>query len=379
MAWPLHFTALSVAADRILRPGSGIEEMVALSLLRPGPDTAAARHFKELAEAGALSLGKLAERLERRPGARATHIQRARLLAGPALAEAARLGLSILTQPSPDYPDRLRQIPDPPIVLWVSGEREIVHGPAVAIVGSRSATPTGIAVSVRLGRELAEAGLVVVSGLARGIDGAAHRGALDAGGRTLGVLGSGVDVIYPREHAALAEEMRARGAIVSELAPGTPPRAGHFPLRNRIISGLAHAVVVVEASERSGSLITARAALEQGRDVLAVPGNVISGRHRGCHALIKDGARLVETVDDVLDELKWPASAKASARLAMPEPAATLQLSGLEGTMAAGEPYSVDELAQATGRPVHELLAELGALEIAGRVARRAGSVFVRT
>ena len=361
-----------MAADRLLRPGSGIEEMVALSLLRLGPDTAAARHFKELAESGAWSLGKLADRLERRPGARATLIQRARLLAGPALAEAARLGLSILTQPSPDYPDRLRQIPDPPIVLWVRGEREIVHGPAVAIVGSRSATPTGIAVSVRLGRELAEAGLVVVSGLARGIDGAAHRGALDAGGRTLGVLGSGVDVIYPREHAALAEEMRARGAIVSELAPGTPPRAGHFPLRNRIISGLAHAVVVVEASERSGSLITARAALEQGRDVLAVPGNVISGRHRGCHALIKDGARLVETVDDVLDELKWP-------RLATPEPAATLQLSGLEGTMAAGEPYSVDELAQATGRPVHELLAELGALEIAGRVARRAGSVFVRT
>jgi DNA processing protein len=181
-------------------------------------------------------------------------------------------------------------------------------------------------------------------------------------------------VIYPREHRALTRDVLERGTIVSELAPGTPPRQCHFPLRNRIISGLAHAVVVVEASERSGSLITAKAALEQGRDVLAVPGNVISGRHRGCHALIKDGARLVETVDDVLEELRWPRTFVQS------EPTVnSLQLSELEGTMAPGEPYSVDELSAATGRPASDLLAELGALEIAGRVSRLPGSVFVRT
>jgi DNA processing protein len=245
----------------------------------------------------------------------------------------------------------------------------------VAIVGSRSATPTGISVAARLGRELADAGLVVVSGLARGVDAAAHRGALDGMGHTIAVLGSGADVIYPPEHTSLARQILERGgAIVSELAPGTPPRAGHFPLRNRIISGLARAVVVVEASEKSGSLITAKAALEQGRDVLAVPGNVISGRHRGCHALIKDGARLVETVDDVLEELKWRREAVRSRPRVN-----SLQLSGLEGTMAVGEPYSLDELAEATGRGVQDLLAELGALELAGRIERRAGSVFVRT
>jgi DNA processing protein len=351
-----------------------VEAIVAMSLLRPGPDTAAARHFKALAEAGRPTIGDLARRLETPPGARASKVQRAISEAPRALANAARLGLVLLPFPASGYPDRLRQIPDPPIVLWIRGCAQILDAPALAIVGSRSATPTGISIAARLGRELAEAGLVVISGLARGVDAAAHRGALDGSGRTVAVLGSGADVIYPPEHAALARQVLERGAIVSELAPGTPPRPGHFPLRNRIISGLARAVVVVEASEKSGSLITAKAALEQGRDVLAVPGNVISGRHRGCHALIKDGARLVETVDDVLEELHWPRGA------IRPAPRATaLQLSELEGTMAVGEPYSLDELAEATGRAVQDLLAELGALEIAGRIERRAGSVFVRT
>jgi DNA processing protein len=209
--------------------------------------------------------------------------------------------------------------------------------------------------------------------MARGVDAAAHRGAIEATGRTIAVLGCGADVVYPREHALLARQILEHGAIVSELPPGTPPRQWHFPLRNRIISGLAQAVIVVEASEKSGSLITAKAALEQGRDVLAVPGNVISGRHRGCHALIKDGARLVETVEDVLDELRWPRTFVQSAAVN------TLQLSELEGRMAAGEPYSVDELSEATGRPASDLLAELGALEVAGRVTRLPGSVFVRT
>jgi DNA processing protein len=364
---------MSVSADGV-QPIDGVEAILAMALLRPGPDTSAARHFKALSAAGRPTIGDLARRLETPPGARASKVQRAIAEASRVLATASRLGLAILPFPASGYPEQLRQIPDPPIVLWTRGCMQILDAPAVAIVGSRSATPTGISIAARLGRELADAGLVVVSGLARGVDAAAHRGALDGSGRTVAVLGSGADVIYPPEHATLARQVLERGAIVSELAPGTPPRRNHFPLRNRIISGLARAVVVVEASEKSGSLITAKAALEQGRDVLAVPGNVISGRHRGCHALIKDGARLVETVDDVLEELCWPRQAVRS-----PPRAAALQLSELEGTMAVGEPYSLDELAEATGRAVQDLLVELGALEIAGRIERRAGSVFVRT
>lgn len=365
---------MSVAADRGQCADTGVEAVVAMSLLRFGRDTAAARHFKELSLAGRPTIGALATRLETQPGAQASKVQRALTEAPRAVADASRLGLAILPFQTSGYPERLCQIPDPPIVLWTRGGACVLDAPAVAIVGSRSATPTGISVASRLGRELAGAGLVVVSGLARGVDAAAHRGALDGSGRTIAVLGSGADVIYPPEHASLARQILERGAIVSELPPGTPPRPRHFPLRNRIISGLARAVVVVEASEKSGSLITAKAALEQGRDVLAVPGNVISGRHRGCHALIKDGARLVETVEDVLEELQWPRQAvSAQTRVN------SLQLSELEGTMAVGEPYSLDELADATGRGVPDLLAELGTLELAGRIERRAGSVFVRT
>jgi DNA processing protein len=350
-----------------------IEGMVAASLLRPGPSTVAARLFRELGTSAAPMLPRLAERLGIPAGARAAEIRRATGQARSSVANAARLGQAVLSSRAEPYPDRLRHIPDPPIILWVRGRADLLAEPAVAIVGSRSATPAGLAIAARLGRELADAGLVVVSGMARGIDGAAHRGAIESGGRTVAVLGCGADIVYPRQHQNLAQQIVERGAIVSELPPGTPPRAWHFPLRNRIISGLARAVVVVEASEKSGSLITAKAALEQGRDVLAVPGNVLSERHRGCHALIKDGARLVETVDDVLDELRWPRT------FVQAPPVNSLQLSELEERMAAGEPYSVDELAEATGRAASELLAELGALEIVGRVSRLPGSVFVRT
>src|SRR5436190_1073263 len=159
------------------------------------------------------------------------------------------------------------------------------------------------AVVRRLARDLAACGLVVVSGLARGVDSAAHRGALADAGVTVAVLGSGVDVMYPPEHGSLAKEIDKAGAVVSELVPGTPPQSWFFPLRNRIISGLSRAVVVIEAGEKSGSLITARCALEQGRDVLAVPGNVLSGRNRGAHGLLRDGAKIVESADDILEEL----------------------------------------------------------------------------
>jgi DNA processing protein len=242
--------------------------------------------------------------------------------------------------------------------------------PAVAIVGSRRATPAGLATARRLAGDLAGAGLTIVSGLARGVDGAAHAGALAAGGVSIGVLGCGADRVYPAEHTALAAELVARGAIVSELSPGTPPLPPHFPLRNRLISGLVLAVVIVEASDKSGSLITARLALEQGRDVLAVPGSVLSGQYRGSHALIKDGARLVETVGDVLDEIGWVEAPKPGG--------ARLHLSGIEHKMAPAEPYTLDDLAVRTGRPARDLLAELGALEIQGRIERDAGGRFVR-
>jgi DNA processing protein len=348
-----------------------METRVAISLLGAGPNTLAARLFQEAG--GSPTLAGLAGRLGIPPGRRAAEIRRATDRARKALADAARLEQSALYAGDEAYPERLRHIPDPPIILWMRGRAELLSAPAVAIVGSRTATPAGLSVATRLGRELADAGLVVVSGMARGVDAAAHRGAIDGTGRTIAVLGCGADVVYPGEHHDLSRQILNRGAIVSELLPGTPPRQWHFPLRNRIISGLAQAVIVVEASEKSGSLITAKAALEQGRDVLAVPGNVISGRHRGCHALIKDGARLVETVDDVLEELRWPRTFVRS------QPMNSLQLSELEGRMAAGEPYSVDELSEVTGRPAPDLLAELGALEVAGRVTRLPGSVFVRS
>ena len=190
---------------------------------------------------------------------------------------ARAIGIDVITVLDPRYPHRLMNIPDPPIVLWTIGRPEVLAGPAVAVVGSRRATPTGLAVSRRLSGELAAAGVTVVSGLARGIDGAAHRGALDAAGGTVAVLGNGPDVAYPREHRELMAAIKVTGIVISEFPAGTRPESRHFPLRNRIISGLSLAVVVVEASEKSGSLITARAALEQGRDVLAVPGSIASG------------------------------------------------------------------------------------------------------
>ena len=279
----------------------------------------------------------------------------------------------LLERHHPGYPKLLHHIADPPARLWVNGQADPLDGPAVAVVGARQATPTGLRLGYELGRDLAAAGLVVVSGLARGVDGAAHSGALDAGGRTVAVLGCGVDFVYPREHASLAARIVTIGALVSEFPPGTPPRPPHFPRRNRIISGLSLAVVVVEASEKSGSLITAKMALEQGREVLAVPGNAANGCYRGCHALIKDGARLVESVEDVLEEIGW-----RSGRGAPRPVAGTSRLTGLEAAMAAGEPYSVEDLARQLERSVSRVLAELTALEIDGRVTRVAGGRFVR-
>jgi DNA processing protein len=236
-------------------------------------------------------------------------------------------------------------------------------------------------VAERLAADLASHGLAIVSGLARGVDSAAHRGALTGGGVTIAVLGCGADVIYPREHEDLAQRVMAAGALLSELAPGTPPRAQFFPRRNRIISGLSRAVVIVEAGEKSGSLITARTALDQGREVLAVPGNVLTPRNRGGHALIRDGARIVETAADVLDELGYASGRGGSpaAPNGIPAaPAASTEHDGLLGCMSPGEPCPLDMLAAATGMPIGRLLTRLLDLELQGRIRRIGGAGFLR-
>ncbi|MBI2873497.1 MAG: DNA-protecting protein DprA [Firmicutes bacterium] len=216
---------------------------------------------------------------------------------------AQRLGANVLTLGDPEYPGYLKAIHDPPPVLYLKGSMLPEDDPAVAIVGTRRATAYGLKTARRLAAELASLGVTVVSGLARGIDGAAHEGALEAGGRTLAVLGCGIDIIYPREHRELYRLIPRNGTILSEFPPETAPESHHFPGRNRIISGLSRAVVVIEAGEGSGALITTDFALEQGREVLAVPGPITSSRSRGCHDLIKQGARLVQGIEDILEEL----------------------------------------------------------------------------
>lgn len=358
-------------------------DAVTLSCLQPASgETRAARLLKEIVGESERSLfgddatqitHQLTDALRIAPDDRGAVIREAREWAAKALARAERSGLTPLPFDDERYPAWLRQIVDPPIVLWVKGQLPDLTIPAVAIVGSRHATPTGLSLGRQLGEGLAEAGLLVVSGLARGVDGVSHEGALAVGGKTLGVLGCGADVIYPAEHRDLTARVAASGGVISELLPGTTPQPHYFPLRNRIISGLSRAVVVIEAGERSGSLITARMALEQGRDVLAVPGNVLSGRNRGCHALIKDGARLVETVGDVLDELGWVRDSASDGGIGDKSLKDGTLASELESKMSAGEVYDADSLAAATGWATSQLLAELAALEIRGRLVRVPG------
>jgi DNA processing protein len=293
---------------------------------------------------------------------------------GCALREsAAQRGIYVVAWNDPRYPAALLATPDFPPVLWFRGRLEAFDAPAVAIVGSRAASAVALETATRLGTDLAARGVTVVSGLARGVDSAAHRGAL-VRGRTVAVLGSGPDIIYPHEHALLADDIARDGAVLSEYPPGTPPRAFHFPQRNRIISGLSRAVVVVEAGERSGSLITAACALDQGREVMAVPGNVLSGRNRGAHALLRDGARIVECADDILEELGgFPAQAPAESH------ADSAGKDPLLRVMVPGQPYDLEELGAAAGVDGVRLLPRLLELELQGLVHRIDGGRFVRS
>ncbi|HZZ03401.1 DNA-processing protein DprA, partial [Paraburkholderia sp.] len=222
-------------------------------------------------------------------------------------------GNHVVTLDDPAYPPALLTMPDPPPLLYIKGRLDLLHTRAVALVGSRSATPQGVEDAERFARELSQAGVTIVSGLALGIDGAAHRGGLEGVGGTVAVIGTGADLVYPAAHHALARQIAAQGAILSEWPLGTPARAANFPQRNRLIAGLVSGVVIVEAAMRSGSLITARLANEMGRDIFALPGSIHAPLSRGCHRIIKQGAKLVETPDEVLEELGFAKSVATKA------------------------------------------------------------------
>lgn len=290
-------------------------------------------------------------------------------------------GITVLTETDPRYPRSLHEIPDPPGVLFLRGELLPTDALAVAIVGSRHATAYGLAQAERLSAGLARAGLTIVSGLARGIDGAAHRAALAAGGRTIAILGGGLLRMYPPEHAPLAEEVAQAGAVISEAPPQVAPMGGAFPQRNRIITGMSLGTIVVEASDRSGALISARHAMEQGREVFAVPGRVDNRMARGCHRLIRDGARLVETVDDVLEELGplvAPTMRETGEEVRHP---AELQLNEIEQQVLQnidGDATTIDTIIARSGLPTHQVLSTISVLEVRRVIRRISGSSVAR-
>lgn len=280
-----------------------------------------------------------------------------------------------LTLQDAAYPAVLREIADPPEPLYVRGTLDEQDRAAVAVVGARRASAYGLAVAEWLGRELVRHRVTVVSGMARGIDGAAHRGALMAGGRTIAVLGCGPDVVYPAEHEDLMGQIIDSGAVVTEFPPGTPPLPHHFPQRNRIISGLSLGVVVVEGRERSGALVTADFALDQGREVFAVPGSIFGETSYLPHRLLQEGAKPVTTVDDILTELRLPQRVDQI-------PALVPALEGVEATVFAQldfDPQHIDALAERSALPVAEVGRALLVLELRGLVRTLAGQRYVRT
>ncbi|WP_179402969.1 DNA-processing protein DprA [Burkholderia guangdongensis] len=289
-------------------------------------------------------------------------------------------GNSVVTLGDPAYPPRLADLHDPPPLLYVKGRTALLHAGSVAVVGSRHATPQGLADATHFARSLSDAGFAIVSGLALGIDGAAHRGGLDGRSSTIAVIGTGADLVYPARHRALAHEIAARGAIVSEWPLGAPARAEHFPQRNRLIAGLARGVLVVEAAPRSGSLITARLANEMGRDVFAVPGSIHAPLAQGCHALIRDGAKLTAAPSDVLEEFGEcgiPRSTPAPDDDAPSPPVANSDECAVIAALGYG-PVTFEWLAEHAGLPDDALHRALLALELAGRVASLPGARFVR-
>ncbi len=295
----------------------------------------------------------------------------------------ANPGHHLVTVTQPEYPPLLHDTPDPPIALFLVGDPGVLALPQIAMVGSRNPTPGGRQTAHEFAAFLAAKGLIVTSGMALGIDGACHGGALAGGGKTVAVAGTGLDRVYPARHRELAHRIvDGGGALVSEFLPGTPPRPGHFPRRNRIISGLAVGTLVVEAALQSGSLITARQALEQGREVFAIPGSIHNPLARGCHALIRDGAKLVETAQDVIEELgaMFGHLAEAPASTSPDEPESRLQDPDYQTLLNAMgyDPISIDTLVRRTGKPAQEISSMMLLLELEGHVSSTSGGLFAR-
>ena len=291
-------------------------------------------------------------------------------------------GRAIVTLADEAYPRTLLEIADPPALLYAVGRTELASHPSLAVVGSRNASVQGERNAETFSRALSDAGLTIVSGLALGIDAAAHRGGLAGSASTIAILGTGIDVAYPQRNAALAAEIAAAGLLLSEFPPGTPPAAHNFPRRNRLISGLAQGCLVVEAALASGSLITARAAADQGREVFAIPGSIHSPLSKGCHALIKSGAKLVESAEDVLAELSGFRPSGSASTVARPREAATGELpsAGAPGLLQymGHDPVDVDCLCSRAGLSAEQVSSQLLRLELDGRVASLPGGLYQR-
>jgi DNA processing protein len=319
--------------------------------------------------------------------AQAIHSRRPLSSAAKELAQAQAAGISLLTWDEPDYPKRLLQIYDPPPLLYVIGDRALLNRHQISMVGSRRPTPYGNQMALKLGRDLADRGVVIVSGLARGIDSSAHSGALmSAAGATIGVLGCGVDVVYPRENKKLFAEMAKRGAIISEFAMGTFPGAQNFPIRNRIIAGMSLGTIVVEGAEYSGSLITARLAMEFGREVYGIPGNATQPSSFGPNQLIKQGAKLVTSWEDVVEELPTDVRAELiPVETATTEERNLFVQQSLEPTertlyelLAEDSALAIDDLVEKSGLSSSEVLAALFDLELKGVVRQLPGKQFLK-
>ena len=367
-------TAAHSAWLRLARvPATGIADALALLERLGGPEALLAATEAELARAGVSRAG-----LQVLANPDESALERdLRWLEAP--------GRFLLTGDDPRYPPQLAATAGAPVALFVEGEPAALSLPQLAIVGSRSATAAGRETAFEFARRLSASGLTITSGLAAGIDAAAHRGALAAGGLTVAVCGTGLDQVYPAEHAALASTIAAQGALVSEFSMGTPPIAANFPRRNRLLSGLSRGVLVIEAAARSGSLITARLAGEQGREVMAVPGSIHNVLARGCHRLIRDGAALVESPEDVLAAIGFPGLAAAAGTGEKTSGGVQKSAGGLDSAEemllnALGfEPADLDKLVERTGLAAPAVASMLQMLELDGRIESLAGGRYNRT